>query len=82
VANTSITGTRYFTAKVRNVSSQGKSVILEGMSNAESSGTAPTINSVRGVWGNTSAQITSVTLNSGGGFNLLAGTEMWIWGSD
>ncbi|MDQ2978974.1 MAG: hypothetical protein M3R62_07120 [Acidobacteriota bacterium] len=83
VADTSITGPRYFTANVRNVSAQGKTVILEGASNSESAATAPTINHVRGVWGNTAAQITSVTLNSGtGGVNLLAGTEIWVWGSD
>ena len=69
-------------ANVRNVSNQGKIVILEGASNSESSDTAPTINAVRGVWGNTSAQITSVTLNSGSGNNLLSGTEMWVWGSN
>ena len=51
VANTGITGPCFFTAMIRNVSSQGKTVILEGMSNSESSGTAPTINTVRGVWG-------------------------------
>ena len=80
VAQTSITGSRYFTASVRNVSNQGKVVILEGASNSESSGTAPTINHVRGVWGNTAAQITSVTLNSNS--NLTSGTEIWVWGSD
>jgi hypothetical protein len=80
VAQTSITGPRYFIAHVRNVSAQAKVVILEGMSGSESASTAPTINWVRGVWGNSSAQITSVTLNSGAG--LLSGTEIWVWGSD
>lgn len=83
MAQTVITGPRYFTADVRNVLAQAKVVILEGASGSESAGTAPTINHARGVWGNTSAQITSVTLNSGGGGdNLLAGTEIWVWGSD
>jgi len=80
VAQTAISGPRYFSASVRNVSSQAKVVILEGSSGSESAGTVPTINHVRGVWGNTSAQITSVNLNSGA--NLLAGTEIWVWGSD
>jgi hypothetical protein len=82
VAQTSTTASRYFTANVRNVSSQGKAVILEGSSASESAGTAPTINHVRGVWDNTSTQITSVTLNSGSGVLLLAGTEIWVWGSN
>ncbi len=82
VADTSITGPGYFTANVRNVATQGKVVILEGASNSESAGTAPTINKVRGVWANTTAQITSVILNSGSGVNLLSGTEMSVWGSD
>jgi hypothetical protein len=82
VAQTTITGPRYFTANVRNVSAQAKVVIVEGASGSESAGTAPTINHARGVWGNTSAQITSVTLNSGSSDLLLAGTEMWVWGSD
>ncbi len=81
VAQTSINGPRYFMANVRNVSNQGKVVILEGASNSESASTAPTINHVRGIWANTSAQITSVRLN-GGGVNLLSGTEIWVWGSD
>lgn len=83
VAQTDQTAPRYFSANVRNVSTQGKVVILEGASGSESAATAPTINHVRGVWGNTAAQITSVTLNSGSGAtNLLAGTEIWVWGSD
>lgn len=82
VAQGAITASRYFTANVRNVSSQGKVVILEGLSGSESAATVPTINHVRGVWDNTSAQITSVTLNSGSGVNLLAGTEIWVWGSN
>jgi hypothetical protein len=82
VAQTTITGPRYFTANVRNVSAEGKVVILEGASGSESAATAPTINHVRGVWANTTAQITSVTLNSGGSANLLSGTEISVWGSD
>jgi len=83
VAVTAIAGSRYFAANVRNVSTQGKVVILEGSSGSESAATAPTINHVRGVWGNTTAQITSVTLNSGSATNLLlSGTEIWVWGSD
>ena len=83
VAQTSITGNRFFVAEVRNVATQGKAVILSGSSNTESSGAIPTINHVRGVWGNTVSRITSVTINSGaGGTNLLAGTQMTIWGSN
>ena len=82
VANSTITGPHYFTASVRNVSSQAKVVILQGASGSESASLAPTINDVRGVWGNSSAQITSVTLNNGGAVNLLAGTEISVWGSD
>jgi hypothetical protein len=80
VAQTGITGSRYFTANVRNVAAQAKVVILEGSSGSESASTAPTINHVRGVWGNLIDQIISVTVNSGA--NLLAGTEIWVWGSD
>ena len=41
------------------------------------------INHVRGVCGNTIDQISSVTLNSGSGANLLlSGTEIAVWGSD
>jgi hypothetical protein len=81
VAQTAIAGTRYSTVTVRNVATQSKVLILEGSSGSESATSAPTINHVRGVWANTTDQITSVTLN-GGGVNLKTGTEISIWGSD
>lgn len=82
VAQASITGSNFFSADIRNLATQAKTVVLEGMSGSESASVAPTINRVRGVWGNTSSQITSITVNSGGSVNLLAGTEIIVWGSD
>ncbi|MFN0006764.1 MAG: DNRLRE domain-containing protein [Planctomycetota bacterium] len=80
VAQLAATGPRHLTALVRNVVNQAKVVILEGASGSESAATVPRINHVRGVWGNTSVQINSVTLNSAN--ILLAGTEISVWGSD
>lgn len=83
VAQTAITGTRYFTANIRNVSNQAKVVILEGSSNSEQQNQAPTINHVRGVWDNNNSQITSITLNGGGTTTTLtAGTEIYVYGSN
>jgi hypothetical protein len=82
VARTVTAGPRYFTVNIRNVAAQSKVVILEGTS-GESALEAPVINHVRGVWGNTAGQITSLTVNSGSAGNLLlSGSEVSVWGTN
>ncbi len=83
VAETNITGPRFVKAVVRNVASTVKKLLGQGQSNSDAAGTAPTLNNIAGIWANTAAQITTVTLWSGNaGINLLAGTEFAVWGRD
>jgi hypothetical protein len=68
---------------VINEATRAKSAIGRGHSTSESASIAPIINQSAGVWANTTAAIDTVTLNvGGGGGNLLAGTEVTVFGSD
>ncbi|MGH3117542.1 MAG: hypothetical protein ACRDQ2_10625, partial [Gaiellales bacterium] len=94
VANTTTSGIRLAAASlsgahgimvcdVINVATRAKSLIGEGHSSSESAAAAPVLHRSAGVWQNTTSQINSVTLNVGsGGGNLLAGTEIVVFGID
>lgn len=71
----------YFNAYIRNVATDAKVISLDGMTGIESSASVPTVNTLRGIWNNTSDSISSITLSCTAG-NLLAGSELWVWGSD
>lgn len=80
IAQAPVTSSRFFTAHVSNLQTSGKVVILEGSTGNAVSGSAPTINHVRGVWGNNVNLISSVALNTTG--QMQPGTELFVWGSD
>ncbi|MEK6328830.1 MAG: hypothetical protein AABM66_15100, partial [Actinomycetota bacterium] len=68
---------------VINEATRAKSAIGQGHSTSEVATIAPILNRSAGVWANTTSQIDSVTLNVGtGGGNLLAGTEVTVFGSN
>jgi len=81
VAEANYTGPSYFTATIRNVATQSKMVVIEGLVGTESALTVPTTTDVRGLWADTTNAISSITVNSGGAVTLLAGTEIRVWGS-
>lgn len=89
VAVTGITGPRYFSMDIYNVSGVVKRMVGQSSSNSVAAATAPIGSILNGIWVNTAAPIQIFDLTSfavltgtATGQTFTAGTEFAVWGSN
>jgi hypothetical protein len=85
LCQTATTGTQFYEVAIDNHPTQGKLLHSEGteVANAAVATAAPSYAMyAHGLWANSLAQITSITVNSGSSATMTAGTDVFVYGSN